>query len=43
VNVGAAEVDITPKFEVELCGFALREQPCAGVLDPIVARCDLSG
>jgi len=38
VNVGAAEVDITPKFEVELCGFALREQPCAGVLDPIVAR-----
>ncbi|HEV2294328.1 MAG TPA: neutral/alkaline non-lysosomal ceramidase N-terminal domain-containing protein [Tepidisphaeraceae bacterium] len=39
MNVGAAEVDITPNFEVELCGFALREQPCAGVLDPIFARC----
>src|SRR5688500_16173449 len=39
MNVGAAEIDITPDFEVELCGFALREQPCAGVLDPIAARC----
>ncbi len=39
MNVGAAEVDITPDFETELCGFALREQPCAGVLDPIFARC----
>jgi hypothetical protein len=39
MNVGAAEVDITPDFEVELCGFALREQPCTGVLDPIFARC----
>ena len=39
MNAGAAEVEITPNFEVELCGFALREQPCAGVLDPIFARC----
>jgi neutral ceramidase len=39
MNAGAAEIDITPDFEVELCGFALREQPCAGVLDPIFARC----
>jgi hypothetical protein len=38
MNVGAAAADITPDFEVELCGFALREQPCAGVLDPIFAR-----
>jgi hypothetical protein len=38
MNVGAAEIDITPDFEVELCGFALREQPCTGVLDPIFAR-----
>lgn len=39
MNVGAAEVDITPDFEVELCGFALREQPSAGVLDLVFARC----
>src|SRR5215204_6425992 len=38
MNAGAAEADITPDFEVELCGFALREQPCTGVLDPIFAR-----
>jgi len=38
MNVGAAELEITPDFEVELCGFALREQPCAGVLDPISTR-----
>ena len=38
MNVGAAEVDITPDFEVELCGFALREQPGTGVLDPIFAK-----
>jgi neutral ceramidase len=39
MKVGASEVDVTPDFEVELCGFALREQPSAGVLDPIFARC----
>jgi neutral ceramidase len=39
MNAGAAEVEITPDFEVELCGFALREQPSTGVLDPIFARC----
>jgi len=39
MNVGAAQADITPNFEVELSGFALRQQPCAGVLDPIYAKC----
>ena len=38
MNVGAAEVDITPDFEVELCGFAARTQPAVGVLEPIFAR-----
>jgi hypothetical protein len=36
--IGAAESDITPDFEVELCGFALRGQPSTGTLDPIFAR-----
>lgn len=39
MNVGAAEIDITPDFEVELSGFALRPQPSTGVLDPIAVRC----
>ncbi|MGB7160807.1 MAG: neutral/alkaline non-lysosomal ceramidase N-terminal domain-containing protein [Tepidisphaeraceae bacterium] len=39
MHVGAAAADITPDFEVELCGFALRQQPSTGVLDPIFARC----
>ena len=39
MNAGAAEVDITPDFEVELSGFALRPQPATGVLDPIFAKC----
>jgi len=38
VNVGAAEIDITPDFPVELSGFALRPQPSDGVEDPIFAR-----
>jgi hypothetical protein len=38
MNVGAAEVDITPDFPVDLSGFALREQPSVGVLEPIYAR-----
>ncbi len=38
MNVGAAEIDITPDFEVELSGFAAREQPAVGVLDSIFAR-----
>lgn len=37
MNVSAAAIDITPDFEVELCGFAAREHPCAGVLDPLSA------
>ncbi|MDQ3439528.1 MAG: neutral/alkaline non-lysosomal ceramidase N-terminal domain-containing protein [Planctomycetota bacterium] len=39
MNAGAAEVDITPDFEVELSGFALRTQPATGVLDPVFVRC----
>jgi hypothetical protein len=38
MNVGAAEIDITPDFPVELSGFALRPQPSDGVNDPIFAR-----
>jgi neutral ceramidase len=38
MNVGAAEIDITPDFPVELSGFALRPQPSSGVEDPIFAR-----
>lgn len=33
-----AEIDITPAFEVELSGFAAREHPSIGVLEPIYAR-----
>src|SRR4051812_4266845 len=36
--VGAAQVDITPTFTVDLCGFASRTQPMTGVLDPIYAK-----
>ena len=38
MNVGAAEIDITPDFPVELSGFALRPQPSSGVEDSIFAR-----
>jgi len=38
MNVGAAQIDITPDFPVELSGFALRPQPSDGVEDPIFAR-----
>lgn len=37
-QLGQAEVDITPDFQVELGGFAARVQPCIGVGDPIYAR-----
>lgn len=36
--VGAAQVDITPTTTVDLCGFAARTNPMAGVLDPIFAK-----
>src|SRR5439155_619277 len=42
MNVGAAEIDITPDFPVELSGFALRPQPSTGVADPIFAPLDLA-
>src|SRR5439155_21304118 len=38
MNVGAAEIDITPDFPVDLSGFASRTQPSVGVLEPIFAR-----
>src|SRR5690242_4438816 len=38
MNAGAAEIDITPDFVVDLSGFAAREQPGTGVLEPIFAR-----
>ena len=37
--IGASEADITPDFHVELSGFASRRQPCAGIAEPIFARC----
>src|SRR3954454_19788482 len=36
--VGVSQVDITPEFTVDLCGFAARAQPMTGVLDPIYVK-----
>jgi hypothetical protein len=38
MNVGTAQIDITPKPGVELSGFAARTQPSTGVLDPLFAK-----
>ena len=38
LRCGAARVDITPDYEVDLSGFANRPQPATDVLDPIHAR-----
>jgi hypothetical protein len=38
MNVGAAQVDITPPPGIDLSGFAARAQPSVGVLDPLYAR-----
>src|SRR5438105_6786121 len=38
MNVGAAQIDITPDFPVDLSGYAARQQPAVGVLDPIFVR-----
>jgi hypothetical protein len=38
MNVGVAEIDITPDFSVELSGFASRLHASVGVLEPIHAR-----
>lgn len=35
MKVGTAEVDITPQTPIDLSGFAVREQPSRGVLDPL--------
>src|SRR5438094_8356915 len=39
MNVGAAQIDITPDRAVDLSGFAARIQPSIGVLDPVFAKC----
>jgi neutral ceramidase len=39
VNIGIAQVDITPAAGCELSGFAARTQPSTGVLDPLYAKC----
>src|SRR4051794_40662846 len=38
MNVGAAQIDITPDFSTDLSGYGLRQQPATGVLAPIFAR-----
>lgn len=38
MNVGTAQIDITPEVGVELSGFAIRTQPSTGVLDRLFAR-----
>jgi hypothetical protein len=38
MNLGAAQIDITPKPGGELSGFAARIQPSIGVLDPLFAK-----
>jgi hypothetical protein len=38
VNVGVAEIDITPDFPVDLAGFASRASQSVGVLEPVKAR-----
>ncbi len=37
-RIGIAQVEITPERSIELSGFALRQQPSAGVLDPLFVR-----
>ncbi|MEW6746955.1 MAG: hypothetical protein AB1486_29820 [Planctomycetota bacterium] len=38
MNVGTAQIDITPRKGVALSGFAARTQPATGVLDPLYAK-----
>lgn len=38
MEVGVAQVEITPEVGGELCGFAARVQPSTGVLDPLYAK-----
>ncbi len=35
---GAAQIDITPDWPVDLCGFVAREQPSTGIHDRLYAR-----
>lgn len=38
MNVGAAQLDITPEPGIDLAGFAIRPQPSIAVLDPLWLR-----
>src|SRR5262245_19056017 len=38
MNVGAAQIDITPQVGCELSGYAARVQPSVGVLDRLFAK-----
>lgn len=38
IRAGTAQVDITPHVGAELSGFALRQQPSIGLLDPLYAK-----
>jgi hypothetical protein len=38
MNVGAAQIEITPQPGIELAGFAIRPQPSTSVLDPLYIR-----
>jgi len=38
MNLGLSEIDITPAVGVDLCGYAARTQPSAGVLDRLWLR-----
>lgn len=38
MNVGAAQLEITPKPGLDLTGFAVRPQPSTAVLDPLFVR-----
>jgi len=38
MRVGFGKVDVTPKHNVDLAGFRLRQQPMTGVLDPLFVR-----
>ncbi|MBI5381393.1 MAG: neutral/alkaline non-lysosomal ceramidase N-terminal domain-containing protein [Opitutae bacterium] len=38
MKIGASQIDITPNIGGELSGFAARQQPSTGVLDPLWAK-----
>ena len=38
VPVGAARVDVTPKFPIRLCGYAARDREATSAAQPLWAR-----